>query len=104
MDPARELLQLRYRVGQPGRDPRQVRPQVIPAGGDVGRRGARGQPERDQPLLGAVMQVALDPAAGLTDRVEALGGSIRLDSAAGAGTRITVDLPIELRAGLGPAR
>ena len=32
---------------------------------------------------------------GLTDRVEALGGSIRFHSAAGAGTRITVDLPIE---------
>jgi signal transduction histidine kinase len=41
-----------------------------------------------------------DPArgsglAGLTDRVEALGGSIRVDSAAGAGTHITVDLPLE---------
>jgi signal transduction histidine kinase len=41
-----------------------------------------------------------DPArgsglAGLTDRVEALGGSIRLYSAAGAGTYITVDLPLE---------
>ena len=33
--------------------------------------------------------------AGLTDRVEALGGSIHLRSAAGAGTRITVDLPLE---------
>ena len=41
-----------------------------------------------------------DPArgsglAGLADRVEALGGSIRLHSAAGAGTHITVDLPLE---------
>ena len=41
-----------------------------------------------------------DPArgsglAGLTDRVEALGGSIRLDSAAAAGTHLTVDLPLE---------
>jgi len=41
-----------------------------------------------------------DPArgsglAGLTDRVEALGGSIRLDSAAGAGTHLTVDLPLQ---------
>jgi signal transduction histidine kinase len=41
-----------------------------------------------------------DPAVGsglvgLTDRVEALGGSIQLRSAAGAGTRITVDLPLE---------
>jgi signal transduction histidine kinase len=41
-----------------------------------------------------------DPArgsglAGLADRVEALGGSIRVRSAAGAGTQITVDLPLE---------
>jgi signal transduction histidine kinase len=41
-----------------------------------------------------------DPArgsglAGLADRVEALGGSIRIHSAAGAGTHITVDLPLE---------
>jgi len=40
-----------------------------------------------------------DPArgsglAGLTDRVEALGGSIHLHSTAGAGTHITVDLPL----------
>ena len=32
--------------------------------------------------------------AGLTDRVEALGGSIHLHSTAGAGTHITVDLPL----------
>jgi signal transduction histidine kinase len=41
-----------------------------------------------------------DPArgsglAGLTDRVEALGGSIQLHSTAGAGTHITVDLPLQ---------
>jgi signal transduction histidine kinase len=41
-----------------------------------------------------------DPArgsglAGLADRVEALGGSIHVRSAAGAGTRITVDLPLD---------
>jgi signal transduction histidine kinase len=41
-----------------------------------------------------------DPArgsglAGLTDRVEALGGSIHLHSAAGAGTHITAHLPLE---------
>ena len=41
-----------------------------------------------------------DPArgsglAGLADRVEALGGSIGVRSAAGAGTQITVDLPLE---------
>jgi signal transduction histidine kinase len=41
-----------------------------------------------------------DPAhgsglAGLADRVEALGGSIHVHSAAAAGTHITVDLPLE---------
>jgi signal transduction histidine kinase len=41
-----------------------------------------------------------DPArgsglAGLADRVEALGGSVRLDSPSGTGTHITVDLPRE---------
>jgi signal transduction histidine kinase len=37
--------------------------------------------------------------AGLVDRVEALGGSIHIHSAAGAGTRITVDLPLLTTAG-----
>jgi signal transduction histidine kinase len=49
-----------------------------------------------------------DPArgsglAGLTDRVEALGGSIRLDSAAGAGTHLTADLPLQYEPGSLPA-
>jgi signal transduction histidine kinase len=35
---------------------------------------------------------------GLADRVEALGGSIDVHSAAGAGTHITADLPLEYRA------
>jgi signal transduction histidine kinase len=34
---------------------------------------------------------------GLTDRVEALGGTITVDSAAGQGTRLKVDLPIDHR-------
>jgi signal transduction histidine kinase len=34
---------------------------------------------------------------GLRDRVEALGGSIRVDSPQGNGTRITAELPIELK-------
>ena len=33
---------------------------------------------------------------GLTDRVEALGGSIRVDSRSGEGTQITAELPVEL--------
>ena len=58
---------------------------------------------RDGSLLLSVRDDGIggaDPArgsglAGLTDRVEALGGSIRLHSATGAGTHITVDLPLE---------
>ena len=43
----------------------------------------------------------VDPACGsgivgLTDRVEALGGSIRVDSRPGEGTRVTAELPLEL--------
>jgi len=34
---------------------------------------------------------------GLTDRVEALGGSIRVSSRPGEGTQIGVELPVELR-------
>jgi len=33
---------------------------------------------------------------GLNDRVEALGGSIRVDSRAGKGTKITAELPLDL--------
>jgi signal transduction histidine kinase len=33
---------------------------------------------------------------GLTDRIEALGGSIRVDSRHGKGTQITAELPLEL--------
>jgi signal transduction histidine kinase len=33
---------------------------------------------------------------GLTDRVEALGGTILVDSPMGQGTRLEVDLPIDL--------
>ena len=35
---------------------------------------------------------------GLTDRVEALGGSIRVRSTAGEGTQITAELPLEREA------
>jgi signal transduction histidine kinase len=36
---------------------------------------------------------------GLTDRVEALGGSIRVESRPGEGTHVTAVLPVELEAG-----
>jgi signal transduction histidine kinase len=34
---------------------------------------------------------------GLADRVEALGGSIRVSSRPGEGTQITAELPLELK-------
>ena len=37
---------------------------------------------------------AVTSLVGLADRVEALGGSIRLDSPAGQGNRLQIDLPI----------
>jgi len=36
---------------------------------------------------------------GLTDRVEALGGSIRVESRRGEGTHVTAELPLELESG-----
>jgi signal transduction histidine kinase len=59
--------------------------------------------ERGESLLLSVLDDGVggaDPArgsglVGLTDRVQALGGSIRIHSPAGAGTHITVDLPLE---------
>jgi signal transduction histidine kinase len=44
-----------------------------------------------------------DPAAGtglrgLADRLEALGGTLRVDSPPGAGTRVTAELPLDSRA------
>ena len=58
---------------------------------------------RDSSLLLSIRDDGVggaDPArgsglAGLADRVEALGGSIHVHSGAGAGTQITVDLPLE---------
>jgi signal transduction histidine kinase len=41
---------------------------------------------------------------GLTDRVEALGGSIRVRSRPGEGTHITAELPLELEVGRNPAQ
>jgi hypothetical protein len=68
VDPAGELLQFRHRVGQFRRDAGQPGPLVAPAGRNIGLRGARCQPDRDQPLLGAVVQIALDPPASLVRR------------------------------------
>jgi hypothetical protein len=68
VDPARDLAQLCDRVHQPGRDAGQFGPQVVPAGRGIGFRSAHRQGERDQPLLRAVVEVSLDPPAGLVRR------------------------------------
>jgi signal transduction histidine kinase len=41
---------------------------------------------------------------GLTDRVEALGGTIDIESAPGGGTSLVVTLPLEAEATKGPPR
>jgi signal transduction histidine kinase len=41
---------------------------------------------------------------GLVDRVEALGGRFRLDSPAGRGTKIAIELPLGTRALSEPPR
>jgi hypothetical protein len=79
-DPARDLLQFSHRAGQSRRDAGQPSFQVAPAGSNIGLRGARRQCERDQSLLGTVVQIALDPAAGLVRRGDdppARGGQLR---------------------------
>jgi hypothetical protein len=80
VDPARQLLQFGHRVGQSRPDARQLTSQVAPAGGSISLREARRQSERDQPLLGAVVQVTLDPPPG--------GPAL----ASGAFTKVTVAL------------
>jgi hypothetical protein len=77
VDPAREVLQFGHRVGQSRRDAGQLSSQVAPVGGTIGQRGARRQCERDQALLGTVVQITLDPAASLSD-----AATIRLREAA----------------------
>jgi signal transduction histidine kinase len=60
--------------------------------------------QRDQSLLLSVRDDGVGGAdtargsglVGLTDRVEALGGSIHVDSRPGTGTQITAELPLEL--------
>jgi signal transduction histidine kinase len=60
--------------------------------------------QRDQRMLLTVRDDGVGGAdtargsglVGLMDRVEALGGSIRVDSRPGKGTQITAELPLEL--------
>jgi hypothetical protein len=68
VDPTRELLQVRHRIDQSGRDAGQLGSKIVPVGRDIRLRGAHRQSERDQPLLGAVVEVSLDPAASLVRR------------------------------------
>ena len=50
---------------------------------------------RDDGLGGATLEQG-SGLIGLTDRVEALGGTILVDSPPGEGSRLEVDLPIDL--------
>jgi hypothetical protein len=65
VDAARQLAQLLKGAGQAVGDPGQLRPELGPLGRHGRLGGAEVQHQRDQPLLGAVVQVALDPPACL---------------------------------------
>src|SRR5207302_240033 len=81
VDPARELLQLGDRVGESGRDRRQLESKVAAVGPDLGLRLADGQSERDKSLLDAIVEVSLDPTPSLVRRADdspARGGELGL--------------------------
>jgi len=65
VDPTRDLLQILDRRYQSRRDAKQLRAEVLLLGGKVRLRRAHRQSERDEPLLRAIVQVALDPPASL---------------------------------------
>jgi len=65
VDAAGELAQLLQRPIHAGGDPVQLGRQLLQPGRDRRLGGAELQGQRDQPLLGPVVQVALDAAAGL---------------------------------------
>ncbi|HEX5896307.1 MAG TPA: ATP-binding protein [Thermoleophilaceae bacterium] len=60
----------------------------------VGARNGRVLVEVADDGAGGAVVGAGSGLRGLADRVEALGGSLRLDSPPGAGTRLTVELPL----------
>jgi hypothetical protein len=68
VDPTRDLLQILDRRYQSRRDAGQLGAEVVPLGGKVRLHRAHGQPERNEPLLRTVMEVALDPTPGLVRR------------------------------------
>ncbi len=65
MDAARQLPQLLQRAGQAVGDPGQLRPEFGLLGRHRRLGGPQVQHQRDQPLLGTVVQVAFDPPPGL---------------------------------------
>ena len=68
VDPARDLLQFRDRIHQPGRDPGQLDSKVAPVERDIILRGVHRQFERDQPLLHAIVEVSLNPPPNVIRR------------------------------------
>jgi hypothetical protein len=85
-----QLLQLLRRAVQPGRDAVQFRPEFVEVGRHRRLRRAQLQRQRDQPLLGAVVQVALDAAPGL------VGGG---DDAGARGRQLGLRLGVRDRGG-----
>ena len=65
MDPPRDLLEVFGRLAQSLGDPRQLSVELLGSRGHHGLGGAELEPERDQALLRAVMEVPLDPATRL---------------------------------------
>ena len=65
MDPPRDLLQVLHGAGQARRHLRQLRPELDQLGGHRGLGAAQVEGEGDETLLRAVVEIALDAAAGL---------------------------------------
>ena len=61
MDSPRDLLQVRDRRVKVRRDARELVAEIARAGRETRFGGAHRKPEGDQSLLGAVVEIALDP-------------------------------------------
>ena len=93
MDPAGELAQLVERRAQLGVGLAEQLGGAVGLGAERGSRELQREPEREQPLLGAVMQIALEPAALLVsggDDPRARGAQFPLEPATASRTNAIV--------------